>query len=49
MTCTLPFMRGGAATMAPLGIGIVAGVLLLAILASIIRTRQRPPHKQGSA
>ncbi|MBZ5589523.1 MAG: hypothetical protein LAO05_13255 [Acidobacteriia bacterium] len=29
------FMRGGAATMAPLGIGILAGVLLLVVLAQI--------------
>jgi len=29
------FMRGGAATMAPLGIGILAGVLLLLVLAQI--------------
>ena len=29
------FMRGGAATMAPLGIGIMAGVLLLVVLAGI--------------
>ena len=29
------FMRGGAVTMAPLGVGIVAGVLLLVVLAQI--------------
>ncbi len=29
------FMRGGAATMAPLGVGIMAGVLLLVVLAGI--------------
>src|SRR5664280_1141442 len=29
------FMRGGAATMAPLGLGIMAGVLLLVVLAGI--------------
>ena len=33
----------------PVSLAVIAGVLLLAILASIIRTRQRPPHKQGSA
>jgi hypothetical protein len=29
------FMRGGAATMAPLGVGVLAGVLLLVVLAQI--------------
>ncbi len=43
------FMRGGAATMAPLGVGIVAGVLLLLVLAQITDPLKQPTKVRRTA
>ena len=43
------FMRGGAATMAPLGVGIVAGILLLVVLAQISDPLAQPTKVRRAA